>query len=85
MDPICPTPDAIALDELLAVQAVLAGLTVVLDEVERSMPPIVCTWRGTAREAYGANLMQLSAQFCSIVESIRDARAAISSALSAAS
>lgn len=82
---LCLTPEAIAVEELLAVQGILAGLTVVLDDVERSMPPIVCTWRGTAREAYGANLIQLSSQFSGLVADIRDARAAIASAISAAS
>ena len=82
---ICLTPDAITLNELLAVQGILAGTTVVLDEVELSMPPDVCTWRGTARDAYGANLMFLSSQHAILVSAIRDARAAIASAISAVS
>ena len=82
---LCLTPDAIALDELLAVQGILVGVTAALDEVERSLPPVVCTWRGTARDAYGANLIFLNTQFAVLVASIRDARAAIASAISAAS
>ncbi len=74
-----------SIDDLLAVQGILAGVTAVLDQVERSMPPIVCTWSGTARSAYGANLMQLSAQFATLVASIANARAAVTSAISAVS
>ena len=74
-----------AIDDLLAVQGILAGVTAMLDEVERSMPPIVCTWRGTAREAYGKNLIYLSDQFALLGPSIADARAAIASAISVAS
>lgn len=74
-----------AIDDLLAVQGILAGLTAVLEDVERSLPPVVCTWRGSAREAYGLNLMQLNTQFALLVPSIANARAAIASAISVAS
>jgi hypothetical protein len=83
MDALATTPTAI--DDLLSVQGILAGITVVLDEVARSMPPVVCTWRGTAREAYGQNLMYLSGQFALLSPSIANARAAIASAISIAS
>ena len=80
-----PATAPIAIDDLLAVQGILAGVTAMLDEVERSMPPIVCTWRGTAREAYGKNLIYMSDHFALLGPSIADARAAIASAISAAS
>jgi hypothetical protein len=82
---LCPTPEAVALDELFTVQAILAGVTAALDEVERYLPAMVCTWRGTARDAYGANLTYLNSQFAVMVSSIRDAQAAIASAISVAS
>jgi uncharacterized protein YukE len=41
-----------------------------------------CTWQGTARESYARNLEQLVAQATTMVGSIADARAAISSAIS---
>ena len=81
MDVIATT----SIDDLLTVQGILAGLTAVLEDVERSMPPVVCTWRGTARDAYGKNLMQLSTQFALLVPSVANARAAVASAISIAS
>jgi hypothetical protein len=84
MDATLATAPA-AIDDLLAVQGILAGVSAMLDEVERSMPPIVCTWHGTAREAYGRNLSYLSSQFALLVPSIANARAAIASAISVAS
>ena len=78
-------PAPIAIDDLLAVQGILAGVTAMLDDIERSMPPIVCTWRGTARQEYGKNLIYLSDQFALLGPSIADARAAIASAISVAS
>lgn len=74
-----------AIDDLLAVQGILAGVAVALDQVALSMPPVVCTWRGTARDAYGKNLEQLNTQFALLVPSVANARAAIASAISVAS
>jgi len=75
----------VSIDDLLAVQGILAGLTAVLDDIERSMPPIVCTWQGTARAVYGKNLIYMSDHFALLGPSIADARAAIASAISVAS
>lgn len=74
--------DPIALAELLSVQGILAGVTVALDEVERAMPPMACTWQGSARQAYALNLTQLNTQVGTLVSRIADARAAVSSAIS---
>ena len=80
----CTTADPIVLAELQAVQGILAGVTVALDEVERSLPPMACTWQGSARQNYARNLTQLSAQVGTLTSSIADARAAVASAMSAA-
>jgi uncharacterized protein YukE len=76
--------DPVVLAELQAVQGILAGVTVALDEAERNMPPMACTWQGSARQSYARNLEQLLTQVTTLVTSIADARAAVASAISAA-
>lgn len=80
----CTSTDPTALAELQAVQGILAGVTVALDEVERSLPPIACTWQGSARQSYARNLTRLVATVGTLTTSIADARAAVASAISAA-
>ena len=76
--------DPVMLAELQAVQGILAGVAVAIDEVERNLPPQQCTWKGSAYEAYSLNISQLFTQYAELVASIADARAAISSAIAAA-
>ena len=75
--------DPTALAELEAVRAILAGVAVPLDEIARAMPPAQCVWTGTAYEAYYRNIDQLFLQVAALVSSVADARAAITSAISA--
>jgi len=77
-------PDPVVLAELQSVQGILTGVTAALDEVERNLPPMACTWQGSARQQYVRNLDYLFAQVGVMVTRIADARAAIASAISTA-
>lgn len=78
------TTESTSLTELLAVQGILAGATGAIDEAERALPPVVCTWQGTAREAYALNLDYLRSQLAIVVASVADARADITDAIALA-
>ena len=75
--------ESTALDELLAVQGILGGTSAAIDDALRALPPIVCTWQGTARDAYALNLDYIRGRLATMVASLDDARAAVSSAMSA--
>jgi hypothetical protein len=81
MESLASADPVATLAELQAVQGMLAGAATAVDFVVQAMPPIACTWKGTAREAYARNLEQLFAQVGNLTSSIADARAAVTSAI----
>lgn len=76
--------DAAALAELTLVQASLAEVTRVVESLERAMPPVVCSWQGTAWQAYASNLEYLRTRFADLSINTDNARAAIVSAIAVA-
>ena len=80
----CSATDSSVISELLIVQAILAGTDAALGEAQRSLPPLSCTWEGTARQVYALNLTYLVELVGRMAANIADARSAVSSAISAA-
>jgi hypothetical protein len=75
---VCPTPEVAAVE---ALQSMLASITVQLDWLLPHLPPLECTWQGTARAAYRINLELMSSGFALLQQHIADATSAATRAL----
>ena len=67
---VCPTPETAY---VLGLQATLASMQAQLDALEPHLPPLECTWEGTARATYRKNLMCLYDGFQLLQQHIADA------------